>query len=123
MNLRDIFGSSPEHAEAVVDALDHLLEHGPERKSVGICSNLRDHMDEAGVCLEDGTSLLVSRLSTGWPKHSGDDEFPVPHRRLPASSAYYELRNLWAGKYGQDRRDLVGWMRDRLVSLIEAEAV
>ena len=94
------------------------LQNGADPKNVedGICFNLSRKMFK---CLEDinSISVFISEYSEDWPRFSGDRCYPVPaDDGTGCAWAYWhnEDKNLWIGKYGEDRRDLCGHIADRL---------
>ena len=81
--------------------------------SEGICVNLSD---KCYKCVLDAHHL-ISYHAIYWDKYSGDETYPVPSTdHLTNSDAYwYNIHsNLWIGKYGALRRDLCGFIADRL---------
>lgn len=64
---------------------------------------------------------MMEALMLLWPESSGDPLYPVPNqRRLLKRSPYDTFRHhyyrgtLWAGKYGEKRKELVAWMLEQL---------
>lgn len=58
-----------------------------------------------------------------WPKFSGDPEFPVPHPSLTGRAAYLGEPDLWAGTYGDNRRELLAWVLSEQPVLTEKPAL
>lgn len=99
---------------ALLSALDHILIEGAPDARFGLCYNLSRLVSEAGEGPEHSWSAeFVSELAEGWPGHSGDDRYPVPHPDRDPYTAYY-TGDLWTGEYGERRIELTRWVRDRL---------
>lgn len=78
----------------------------------GICFNLHrlSRSKYAETYGEEKIVLVYQFVSTSagsWPKWSGLRKFPVPHPCLRPSDAFHDTLDLWAGQYGENRRDLV----------------
>lgn len=88
----------------------------PTLTTSGICGNLNIGGDGA---------YLVAELAAGWAHHSGSSNFPVPDP-APGSRKdffadtelacmiYCRVMDLWAGKYGELRRDLCRYMAEKV---------
>lgn len=85
----------------------------------GICSNI------ALVTIYDSrifTSWLHENVPE-WEKFSGSTIFPVKSPiSLYSAHDYYMRsvqRNVWEGKYGEDRKELLQWCIDRITKQLE----
>ena len=90
------------------------LQNGanPERVEAGICVNLNN---KEYKCLGfENIRIFVGHIAQGWKGFSGDVTYPVTSCDDSPMDAYYNNDNLWIGKYGEDRRDLCGFIADRL---------
>lgn len=80
--------------------LERLLKGKIEFTNCGICSN-------AGEGIDDLYTLRM--YFETWKHYSGNTIFPVPDPEGNVSpvSIYSSTRNMWVGKYGELRKDLV----------------
>ena len=82
----------------------------------GICANL-DNLNGGGVRFGEMNKLFI-----GWPKHSGRDFHPVPDPRSKsknsAKNIYDRTLNLWDGKYGDLRMELLDYMIQKVETKI-----
>lgn len=67
--------------------------------------------NENGICfgLNGAIRDEFKALCKQWPKYSGDPEFPVPFPSGTPREGYIGTPNLWAGEYGELRRELLAW--------------
>jgi hypothetical protein len=107
--------------EMAAAALQKLKAEGPLLNSMGICGNLA-----AIVARQMGTSTVyymqrgtayVAEHSRGWGNHSGRYAYPVPPPLDAGGDAEDHFhgeadngKNLWAGPYGEIRRDLLDYL-------------
>lgn len=94
----------------VIEHLRYLEKGGkPIDKSYGICRELLKKFDQE-------TAHKIIRLFPEWPEYSGDDMFPIKHKKLEPNKAFHRSKNLWNRftRFGKDRRRLCGWLADNL---------
>jgi hypothetical protein len=75
----------------------------------GVCGNLAKFF-------KGGPSKfkIISYLSIGWPKHSLDDFYPVPH--VYGAKNAFMIYRLWGDDdYGNDRRELCDFIACKLI--------
>ena len=89
----------------------------------GICRQVRSYLAPKGYydAVAMDASDIMEKLMLLWPESSGDPLYPVPNPRgLLKRSPYNTFRHhcdrdtLWAGKYGEKRKELVAWMLEQL---------
>lgn len=92
------------------------------------------HFRRSGLCDVYGdifrSAYTVGVFSKTWKHYSGNSWYPVPHPTILCPKvAYHEtniLSNLWSGKYGETRLDLMNHINSRItemMSIIETEMV
>jgi hypothetical protein len=98
-------GFDVAQTDVVIDGLLRVMEGCIKDTKMGICFNWQDgFMFSVIDCYE-----LVNQLSVGWPKHSGDESYPIPQRESSSDP-------LWEGEQLALRHDL---MRHILRQLME----
>ena len=86
----------------VSDALyAHLQTVTPERNPAGICD-----------CMPNALREEFYAVAEKWPKHSGNNRFPVSHP-LGAREGWIAETDPWRGDYGNDRLELLAWLLDQ----------
>ncbi len=75
----------------------------------GICGNLAEFFKGG-----PSKSNIVSSMSIGWPKHSLNDFYPVPH--IHGAKSAYMIYRLWGDdQYGRDRRELCVYIACKII--------
>ena len=92
-----------------------IRENGPSRNGNGICGNVEDAMPDLPPDDFYRAINLLDKAIQRWPKHSGNDAFPVPHPTLHPVLAY-NSRALWdkTTPYGQARWELLEFLIEEL---------
>lgn len=124
----------------VLGALVKLRDDGPTDVQMGICGNTTANVtatfkakasaDAYAYAVARGSpvsEMLCYGYSDGeifrtiydvageWPRHSGDDTYPVPHPWMEAEEGFYSCDALWAaGTYGDSRRELLDYLIEEL---------
>lgn len=86
--------------------------------STGICQAVSDYLprDRDGELAMRALKADMKR----WPLYSGNSMFPVPDPSDPnAQRAFYAAQDddlLWEGAYGANRKALLKWLIDQLVT-------
>lgn len=110
---RPPYETDPTLKAVIHKALLHLREHGPSVPYYGICYHL-DAWKHARYNITVGMTLC---LADGWPEHSGDESYPVPHPEMAADSAFdtADEDEMWdkTQPYGAARWRLVDYMIER----------
>jgi hypothetical protein len=112
---------TPENATKIRIEFFRALENGgsPRDRTLGICAEYKSEFRSSMNVDLDAHGIDL----TDWPHYSGEEYFPVPPTdgRLtdtPSMSAaekqFMRTCDLWSGKQGDLRRDLCGWIADRL---------
>jgi hypothetical protein len=97
-------------------------EHNPEYIDLGICGNVKD----AFPYIHDVYNIIL-RLACGWPKHSGDNYYPILDHDLDldpnlahmyedctkAEAQYLDMPH-WEGRQEELRRELCLYMAAQL---------
>lgn len=78
----------------------------PSRPGFGICSNVEDFFLDMNIPAWAYDAIPAYAL--GWPKHSGDEVYPVklPRRADPV--------DCWGGSYGRARKELCTYIANKL---------
>lgn len=87
----------------------------PKDKGCGLCSNF------GGECSVLFGSEYYAFLKE-WPLYSGSNIFPVPSgdKRKNSRDAYMTAKNCWAGKYGDNRRNLARFLAKKYAALAKS---
>ena len=83
----------------------------------GICDNLSlSHVVDS----RDGYAI-IQRFSTSWEKYSKDKEYPVPStdKNYSPLNMYHMTKNIWVGKYGDLRKELLQHLITEITKEIE----
>ena len=113
--MNEAQGYPKEVVEAVNQGIVDLYTKGVVEHACGICYNVLFSYIHLRY-LYPTHSLYAGYLDyliSDWPKHTGDDEFPVPapevmgcdHRRV-----YYGSTDKWSGAYGKLREELLSYL-------------
>lgn len=105
---------SKEHLSAVLDALIRVKGGEVDDDEFGICYNA------VTACTYPPSDVLNS-LYCGWGKFSGDEHYPIPSPVEDQSpdEVYNLTGNLWEGKYGALRYELLDFLIDELTKVGE----
>lgn len=76
-------------------------------------STTRTRDPDHGACLGMPPALRKEfmTLLQQWPKYSGDPEYPIPHPTETPRSGFISADDLWAGAYGDLRREAIEWCK------------
>ena len=100
--------------QEVLKALIGLKEHVPETR-IGICSNI-------GCILDYRVDDWIDQRVVKWGKFSGNKTWPVPcPKNGSPKEAFCCTPNLWTGKYGKLRYELLDFLIEELTKEIEEE--
>ena len=91
----------------IIEALKAIKEN--PRRSFGICYNLYQTLDIPIKELYKVDEKLFS-IFPKWEHYSGDKEFPVPCPEGGDPEMAYDVKNVWAGKYGEYRYKLLDFL-------------
>lgn len=92
---------------SVLEALYAVREHVPNRE-YGLCMNL----ELANPAVLGIRAVCHAWLVAGfrcWPHFSGNYLYPVPHP-LEAAYGFRHTVDMWAGEYGELRKDLMRFL-------------
>lgn len=102
--------------EKLADYLDSLATE-PHKKQFAICCRVSEFIYDYDVnyrCINAWVNILMAQ----WPKHSGDDLYPVPHPTMSPCDAWCDVNNTdrWdpETEYGRNRRELCAYLATRL---------
>ena len=93
---------------SLLAALKKLRDEGLDYPNLGICAHVIPRQNE------------FLRLATGWPKHSGDYQYPIPgvDGRTPevAYNSFWGKEQKWNPDhpYGALRLELLNWCIEQL---------
>ena len=87
--------------------------------STGICNAIRHYLVERSenhFTVRD--SYTIYELMKDWPKHSGNNEFPITVRGINPMKEYLDYYDKWDRKteYGRLRWELLEWLIEKLES-------
>lgn len=100
--------------QEVLKALISMKDEVPDT-CLGICWNIRCLV---GYRIDNWIDQKVVK----WGKFSGDIAWPVPcPKNGSPKEAFLHIRNLWEGKYGQLRYELLDFLIEELTKEIELE--
>ena len=106
--------------QLLIAALENI---DTSKGSDGICRQVRAYITPKGP--QGGYNAvamgIMGTLMELWPEASNDKLYPVPNPRRPLKSSPYrtfsyhcDRGTLWAGEYGEKRKELVAWMLEQL---------
>ena len=81
------------------------VRSNPEDKSCGICGNVKDILGYS-----NRYERVTESLFRCWPKFSGNIYYPVPSGAVDPEIKYAITHNMWSGKYGKLRLELLDHM-------------
>jgi hypothetical protein len=82
-------------------------EETPIDPSCGICWFVH--------CEHPTLSGITRKIMMGWPKATGDKDYPVPHPTMSGEDSYSLTDNLWIKEYGDLRRELCLYLSEELL--------
>ena len=88
------------------------IKQSVEHVESGICQNLLNIMG-SGCFVQQ--SDWFDHIIKMWPKYSGNSMFPVPSgdESIPPDCAYVYCQNVWEGKYGELRKELLDFLIEK----------
>lgn len=94
-------------------------------KELGICAALTRAVKEGIITNEQRWTLLVelSRYLKSIGAHTGETNYPIKHKYLPAGEAFHNAVNLWdrRGNYGQLRWQCYVHLNTHLIEVLRSE--
>lgn len=111
--------NSKLHKKEKALLLFQLIAEGKVTSHTGLCRTL-----EIVAWENEINPLLIdlAPLNLLWPKHSKDYSYPVPGLKVSPKTAYYDAfraRRLYTGEYGALRRELAGFLVDKIDKLLD----
>ncbi len=101
---------NPYHAildGALLSALESILD-GTIDTAMGICGNVRKILWHRNFEWRDEVVQHMSGMFPEWEGYSGDPVYPVyTDKILSPHGQYNHTPDVWAGEYGDARRDLL----------------
>ena len=87
--------------------------------STGICNAVKHYLESHSdnyFTVHD--SYTIYELMKDWPKHSGNNEFPITVRGINPMKEYIDYYDKWDRKteYGRLRWELLEWLIEKLES-------
>ena len=85
--------------------------------STGICNGIRHYLEgRSDIYFTVRDSHTIQELMKEWPKHSGNNEFPITVRGINPMKEYMGCYDKWDRKteYGQLRWELLEWLINKL---------
>lgn len=137
-----VVAPTPDVRVLTLAALVKLRDEGPTDVRLGICGNANANVTAAFrvMASADAHAYAVARgspvsemlcygysdgdifrtiyeVAREWPRHSGDDTYPVPHPWMEAEEGFDSCGALWAGvDYGGSRRELLDYLIEELTN-------
>lgn len=98
-----------EQYESIVKMCQELLDKGPVDTELGICNSLSVRNDRVSY----KSVRLFDEIVETWPKFSGHRRYPIPCDGTDytrPSDCFNCTENLWEGKQGELRRELLHYI-------------
>lgn len=135
-NLHDLVYEVDLKVQVPVSSIVEYIKFGYDRESIEhLINDLSDSIDNVDRVISsrnDATTGLCSRicimgalkdaLFSGWPKHTGEVDYPVPDPDGDYTSGekYHSCWNMFEGEYGDLRIDLGNYFIERANELRES---
>lgn len=108
--------------QKLLEAIEHVLEHGPEDSGLRSCANIQKALDRLNV-VDKGFSFQAYLACTSYCFHLGvEPGYPVEDRMVAMGYEWttFSLTGFWGGTTGEFRRNYILELREYVRDLDRA---